>query len=154
MMNRKDYVDAYVHYSEILDKVHDKNYLWKFLLNKAIACLKLNLFLEYGYAIEDVLELEPENKKVIFHKIKFFILKAKFKEAEQLLEEKKKVLDQATLNEILKLMQVERSSRLNNIDWFRAFTLQEIGEYKCSDLEVKECPYGLGVFAKRNFKPG
>ena len=98
MMNRKDYVDAYVHYSEILDKVHDKNYLWKFLLNKAIACLKLNLFLQYGYAIEDVLQLEPDNKKVIFHKIKFFILKAKFKEAEQLLEEKKKILDQATLN--------------------------------------------------------
>ena len=42
-MKKKEYVDAYVLYTEAISKTKNEEYLLKFRLNKAIVCYKLNL---------------------------------------------------------------------------------------------------------------
>ena len=42
-MKKKEYVEAYIVYSEAVSMTKDKEYLFKFRLNLAIVCYKLNL---------------------------------------------------------------------------------------------------------------
>jgi hypothetical protein len=66
---------TYLVYSANIERAADnKDYLLKFMLNKAIACSKMNWNVEYGHTIEEVLKLDPKNTKALYHKIKYLVL--------------------------------------------------------------------------------
>jgi CII-binding regulator of phage lambda lysogenization HflD len=92
----------------------------KFYLNKAIVCSKLNLYLEYGENINQVLKLNPTGQKAVYHQIKQLILTGKFKEASEAIKDKSSVLGEANTKELLKMLELERSFRMNKIDWYKA----------------------------------
>ena len=49
---------------------------------------------------------------------------------------------------------MEKSTRENKVDWFRAIKEKELGQYFSSKLKIQKSPFGLGVFATSPIKPG
>jgi Tfp pilus assembly protein PilF len=76
------------------------------LLNKAIVCFKLNLINEYGDILEEVLKLDPNNKKAIYHKIKQLILQEHYDDAHNLLKERGALIDKETEKDIMKFLKI------------------------------------------------
>ena len=60
--------------------------------------------------------------KATYHKIKHLILTEKYAEAKQFLQEKKEILkeDPNTEGEIMKFMRIQKATRENKTDWYRA----------------------------------
>ena len=155
-MSKKNYVDAYVHYSKALKNTKHHEYLIKFSLNRAIVCQKLNLKMEYGLNIDKVLRMEPIQMKATYHKIKHLILIEKYTEAMKLMQEKKDILkeDPNIEEDIIKFMRIQRATRENKTDWYRAIKFGEIGEYFSDKIKIDKSPFGLGVFATQPIKQG
>ena len=93
-MKRKEYVEAYLVYTEALEETEDREELMKFYLNKAIVCSKLNLVQEYKDNIAEVLKKDGNNRKAIYHKIKCLILMEKYDEALEFMMKKKEFLNE------------------------------------------------------------
>ena len=66
----------------------------KFILNKAIVCYKLNLINEYGENADKALVISVNNKKALYHKIKSLILKEKYLEAKEMINNSSQILDE------------------------------------------------------------
>ena len=69
-MKSEDYVSAYILYTEALNRVQNEESITKFMLNKAIVCLKINLLEEYRDLIDKIIQKDPQNIKALYHQIK------------------------------------------------------------------------------------
>ncbi len=64
------------------------------------------------------------------------------------------IFDEQTNKEIIKFLELERSFKENKIDWCKAMTSLQLGEYQADCIEFTKGQYGLGMFAKKDIQPG
>ena len=66
--------------------------------------------------------MNPNHMKATYHKIKHLILTEKYSEAMELLQEKRVILreDPSIEGEIQKFMRIQKATKENKIDWYRA----------------------------------
>ena len=60
-MSQKDFVQAYIIYTNALRTNTNPEYTMKYLLCKAEACYKLNLKREYEMYVDEALKIDIEN---------------------------------------------------------------------------------------------
>ena len=79
----------------------------------------------------------------------------KQEEALQLMHDKNDLFNETWKGQLDRFIKIDKSFKENkNIDWYRAFKYQELGQFFSNELEIVKKQVGVGIFTRQKIEPG